>query len=505
MSDAILEVGQPAAGVFVLNSSQLDGTDLLADGPTAALVWQSIVESAVAITARRGGSRDAATTQSEVGLLTATFIDSPNPLDDPIKYRPGVPIRLRRAGATKPDFTGTLRRIGCAYDKADKRTHITFTATDAVEDLANTTRYGAIAPGGSEPWWQRFARLLQSAPVPYVLPDPIDAESIDYTVDGADDVGSWSDSWVIVGTYARYDDVDGGPVTRTLTGLTPGAVYRMRTTWEVINASFTADMDATVLDTAITAIPADDAIAIDVTFRAVESTHTLTIATQIGYTLLLHSVTQTAIAYIPWAPSIAQVDNLAKHLDVAGLSADVAWMVDRDGITTVVNPSDTHVLTLSDVNDPDPLSISYTNVDVAFDTDAIINDLAVSNYGINDEGQAVNIESGPYVDVTSIATYGSRSAKAQVAIATDGANGYLDGIDRFADAIITSNANPDVTISAVTINATDLDPATLDLIDLHVIVRVVWRTITRDLRVLAIAHRDTPHIHEITLTLGDTP
>lgn len=502
MSAATLEIGRPADGVFVLNASLLNGPDLLAAGPTEALQWESILGDALNITARRGGQRDGASTNVEVGILSATFRDGPNPIEEPDKYRPGVPIRLGRVGSDLPDFTGTVRNIVCTYNKASKSTTVNFTCTDGVEALANTTRYGAIAPDGSEPWPDRIARLLVSSPVPFVNPDPIDPETVLVSHNGAAESGQWSGSWTIDGTALVYGAYDGGPVTRNLTGLTVGVLYRLRTVWETSPSPVTVAINVDATEVTKTLVP--EGVAIDVAFVAQATTHTVSVTTGGGYYLILYALEFTQIEYSPWAPSILTEANLAKHLDLASTSAGVAWIVDRKGIGRIVETAGSPVLHFSDQDGPtEPTLIGYTYAVIAYDTAAIINDLTIGNHSIaGDPEAAVTVSAGPYTDITSIATYGSRSARVETAIAVDGRNGYVDGIDRFAARILGGATEPTVTISQITINATEA-PEMADSIELQALIRCTWQTITRDLVIVAIEHHHTPTMHQIVLTLGD--
>lgn len=150
---------------------------------------------------QRGGQRSGVTTTVESGLLTATLVNTANPLTDD-RVKPNVPVRVVTpytsfadfnaqyegqdfgdfntlwAGKSFgqfnaaylpliPVFTGQVMDIAStfSFDKAtgEKTRFVVFTATDAVRPHTSTKRFGAVSGVGSESWAQRIIRLSSSA------------------------------------------------------------------------------------------------------------------------------------------------------------------------------------------------------------------------------------------------------------------------------------------------------------------------------------------------------
>lgn len=156
----------PADGI-VLGRAQLNRATARFGSNTETRRWTELTPSAMSITAQRGGERDALGTAIEVGTLTVTLLNVSDP-----DIRPNAHIRLahRLTGVTL--FTGIIRRVPRTHrrDKITGRasTVTSIIATDAVQPLANTMRYGADIDGVAyERWERRIERLMASSLVPY--------------------------------------------------------------------------------------------------------------------------------------------------------------------------------------------------------------------------------------------------------------------------------------------------------------------------------------------------
>lgn len=145
-------------------------------------------------------------------------------------------------------FKGTIQDVAARYSR-DGRTFVNIVAADAVQDHANTMRYGATTGHptvDAERWHARIARLAGSARTPVALPadnaprtfaassrqDPAEGWQLLGTTAGVyarPPVNSDGDLRVLqtinAGTRSLAQVANATGLTRTLTGLTPGRVY----------------------------------------------------------------------------------------------------------------------------------------------------------------------------------------------------------------------------------------------------------------------------------------
>lgn len=167
-----VEIMTPGGG-FILGRSQLNVDDL-GDGDDE-LQWQPYLGSATGCTFRRGGKRSGVVNTMDVGTLNVTLKNAGDPSTEP-NMIPGTPVRVRFVGSDEEStlFTGAISDIDM-NSVLDKRTRslvnfVTIQSVDAVQQHANTTRYGAIAPAGYERWEARIARLSGSSSAPIEVP-----------------------------------------------------------------------------------------------------------------------------------------------------------------------------------------------------------------------------------------------------------------------------------------------------------------------------------------------
>lgn len=122
----------------------------------------------------RGGKRSGASTTVEVGFISATLINSGDPLTDS-GLKPNLRVRLRHRDAVDVDenplavFTGRIVDLFTIY-RLDKQTGVTttivnLTAADSVRSHGAITVAGAVTSGGVgyEQWAARINRLAASA------------------------------------------------------------------------------------------------------------------------------------------------------------------------------------------------------------------------------------------------------------------------------------------------------------------------------------------------------
>lgn len=176
-----VEILTPTGG-FILGRSRL-GVDDLGDGDEE-LQWTNYLPVARAATIQRGGKRSGVVQTMDVGTLNISLVNAGDPEDD-AAMTPNTPIRVVVAGTDDPLYTGIVSDIDLTYsfDKStgEMNSFVSVVAADAVQQHANTTRYGAIAPAGYERWEARIARLALTSQAP-VNPPRVDEPIVKYAL-----------------------------------------------------------------------------------------------------------------------------------------------------------------------------------------------------------------------------------------------------------------------------------------------------------------------------------
>lgn len=182
IEDLHVEIYAPTGG-FILGVSVFGDTfggdafrlglskfgDLFSDAYTANQ-WVDYIADATSINYQRGAVNDGATNTVQVGLLSATFRNAANPLED-YKVRAGRNVRLRYLDEIL--YSGNLTaapgryvRKGTTYTK-----YFTLNTADTVKKLAALQGYGM--GGLSEPyetWEERIERILDTYDGPVEWP-----------------------------------------------------------------------------------------------------------------------------------------------------------------------------------------------------------------------------------------------------------------------------------------------------------------------------------------------
>lgn len=407
MSSVRLEVDVPIAGAFILDTSELDGPDLLPIGTHEAKQWIDVKCDATVITVKRGGTRNGFTSKTEVGSLLVSFVDGVNPLDDP-NLRPGVAVRLLEDSSDQLMFTGTIDGFGVTYDKRDDHSYITMQCFDAVVDLVGTHRVGVDGP---EPWQERVSHLLESSAVPYVAPHGGEKWALVMADPGSENNG-WSGDWLPAGgghSWIWYTNPSAIASTRTLTGLIPGNTYRTDV-WlgrDSGDASVLyCTLDTPVFDERIRTSFGGSMYQARYWFIAQTNTVTLTIGgpAGVGFGVSLCSLRELVPTF--WAAPIVHESNLASHLDIATTSADVGWFVDTSGVVQISDTVTYPVMNLSDQHvEEDPMHVCYTDAVVSFDTAEMVNSLTFANHSRAYTGDPVNIIQPPAPASTFVGSY----------------------------------------------------------------------------------------------------
>lgn len=500
-----LEIVGPTSGFVVGRSLVGDPISLATD----TVEWLPYLANAYTISARRGGTNNSLLTSPEVGTLTAAFMDRSggDDLTSDLNIKPNAPIRLLLDG--DPIFTGTGSDVVTSEHKNGDAT-ITLVSVDSVASLANTKRYGAVAPGDSELWPARIRRLSASSRVPFVLPsDPSpvvfglqpSAWSVWGTkpanivtgvppIDRFDSPGYigamfWLLERATTNTYSQ-PAYSFGPQT-TLTGLIPGVKYRVtmkaknQAPWSdpgedvphIYALGIAGKAWGPVVDFDTNPETPREWHTLGVDFTATSSTHTLRLG------CAQNIVNSRWAETIWWQPpqvgphsehvyySLASTNlesSLKEHLDLACASVGAVWWPSVDGpIRFSDQLSQTPVLTLADDGTGD---VDYVNVVISWDTKAVVNDLALTNKRMDlATGNSADVTAG-YTDDISSATWGQQSASIAVNLNTDGE--ALGHLNRRAAEMLTAMATPRRTPSSVTFRTNDARAArtSLELYDL---------------------------------------
>ena len=146
-----------AAGFFTLDSSSLDGPDVLAWSDADPGAWLNVVCDVQQLTYRRGATRlQGLLTQTEAGTATVVLSDTAgtfDPMTNTDVIHKGTPLRVRAWGTyadgTRWDvvlFTAEVDQVFVQYLKADAPL-VTLTGVDLVGPLAAWQATGEDAPG----------------------------------------------------------------------------------------------------------------------------------------------------------------------------------------------------------------------------------------------------------------------------------------------------------------------------------------------------------------------
>lgn len=494
---------------FTLGRSVLGGPDELA--PAAGFTWSELLGSATGATITRAATREGLAARAQVGTLTLT-LRGVDPLTDP-DLRPNVPVRVRhRDGA--PMFTGVVENVTAHYDERGVAT-CTLTAVDGTAALAATTRYGARTPGAdAEPWYSRAGRLASSSPVASL---PVPASAV------AKPVGpSWSYSstlaqaqaeaaaWAPDGTAAgvagnRYITPPAGSSwTRELDGLTPGVEHRVVLGVGSAHADYPGPIVLSVDGLARPTVAYAAYVPtlrryLEARFIPTAPTATLTVPLYAS-TPRLESLSVTSTQVERCADVLTEAP-LTEHLDLVATTARKLWAVDRAGLLAWTDPlvesGAAPVVTFT----PDGAggTVPYLRPTVSYDTRAVVNTLELRNLGVGtdpDTLEPVGLETaaGPFLDTTSRATWGVRSAGLVTCLPPERVSSW--GAETVAAA-----AEPGALVTAVRVNAAGHE-STMAGLDLHARAAVQLRGVTYQCRVAGITHELTPGRWIVTVALS---
>lgn len=500
-----VELATAAAGVFRLDLSELDGSDLLAQNVEDAYTWTPLLPAARMVDIRRGLARDGVTLRSEVGRLTIELVDAFDPTTHP-DVHPNARVRVLDDDG-RALFTGTLEDVRID-DPKHGRPVTTLTAVDAVRDVANTPRYGAANPHGEhELVRERIMRLLQSSPVAWrVEPDaegdaPLYRPTFPTADDAADEAAEWLPSatpTVHAGLHSVMLAQGGG---RTITGLTPGRGYRVGI--NLTRAQGTVLVS--VSGDSIVRSPRGTWTAVSVEFQAATSTATLLISLGHGPDpVYLAGITVLEIAPI-YACNTVHESDLASHLDIATTTARTAWFVDAAGVLVVppTYPSAAEHVAAHFADDGTGTH-GYVGATVAYDTADLVSSVELQNHARQWDTEAGGWRAddrqlGPWIDPTARATLGARRGRLETTIADTGLPGAVSPED-LARAYLAEHSTPELIVRELRWNAAE-DYSLAARLELWSLVDVTRRGTTHRMRVVALEHEITPTRWIINLAL----
>lgn len=515
MSTLSLEIQTPVAGVFVLNRSALGGPDKLATGTASGLEWTPVLCDATGINITRGGSRGDVGFSVDVGTLRAAFVNGVDPTSNS-NWRPGVGLRLVcKTPTAQTIYTGTTSDFRVAYDKETDNAYVSMGGVDAVQRLANTTRYGAASPAAEfESWQRRAQRVLQSSPVPYVAPyAPIDGTVIYYA--SLTEAALWtpgpSGPWTVqvydVGNsqYVLMKNANGylAPTSRTYTGLEIGRRYALN-----LRAIFQNGhaVTASISNATVSPFPpiVGDSNLHTYLFEFVPTATSVTLSLSESPSIEWTAITTPADP-IQLANNVYE-SNLVNHLTLTANTAGVGWYVDRLGVVRFAESKSPITARFSDVHSTsDPLHVCYTQADLAYDTEAVINELTLSNHARKWDTSssayvADDVSLGPTTDLASAATWGNRAASLETSVYYG--SGYEIGPGQVAARVLKGRSAPGLRISSLSFLGHDY-PAIAASLDIHSRVSATRSGVTNNYRVIGINHAITTEGWTVSLELSE--
>lgn len=429
-----------------------------------------------------------------------------------------------------PIWSGTLADVLESHEYDDA--FLTIVGTDAVSSLENTNRYGAVATGGYESFTERIRRLEESSKVPFEVPE------LDALTEIVNNTG-----WTRFGTKPTYVVAD--PINRvgtgmiqfhsrlpagrsatqparsygvqkTLTGLTVGNRYRVRigartnlTSWGAIGPrSYAVGIAGKSWGTPVQ-LNLVNGVTKDffVEFVATSATHVMQVAA--GQQLRLDNsdgkghfeavnidwVNLTDYSQTYALQSIAYESSLASHLTLACDSIGAYWHVDKDNVVQFDRNLNGSEGVFADI--PKENEISYTHLDMSFDTSSVVNDLKLVNHGRDASGNADDINYG-YTDAASITKWGHRSREIDVSLYNVGP--FVGSTARRAAQILKAYSTPYKRPSLLKFRGNDnMDLATG--LEINDTVQVVRNNLLYLCRVVGIAHEVKPNTWIVTLEL----
>lgn len=519
--------------------------------------WTTVMPEARDAHIVRGGSRDGVTVAAEVGTLTVTGLDS----EVLQRVRPSTPVRVRRlrdphggygqlpygSGPYGGDpsaadylFTGRALDLHTAWQRsADDLATITavttLTAVDAVHQLANTQRYGAVITyehewQNTETLGQRTERLLGPTGLNWQGPvtrSPDWSNETVWTVtngtlvqEPADPDGpGWSGLRHAAGvpyTEGRLSatlPTEGPQVTvavwvRRLNESSSGSITVNLRDGNTLLASQDLSLHGTTWTLVSLKTPAPGtAVTLELVSRAPGSPSSSQVRGFVVTGLIWDTAGRCIGAGYPLG-SIVYESTLANHVDLAVNSTRGSWWVDSRGVVQVRACRHGDGITPLLLSDEPGAPYSYVQLNHALDTSRVVNDLTLVNHGRKEDPEdpgsyvADDRRLGPFRDYTSTATNGNRAGEVDTGLAypENTAPMFAGAPENLARAYLANTAAADAWPSRVRLYRDPSDPP-LPPLDVMSPVDVRFRGQTYPCLVAGLEHEITPRRWHTTLTL----
>lgn len=517
--------GTPAAGsTFTFNNVMVTHASTAAAVATfdyvPPITWIDINGSS----AERTVTRD----ELEVGTLGVTVYDLAL---DPAHYdvlTKGKAIRLSYEGQHM--YTGTISNVSASYDmrKSGKySTPITITADDAVSILGNNAEPRVVATINDLP------ELLEGKGVPWRVNgwtgQATNAKVIAYNDNASmlDAVGLVRDTnsgyaWVDPSGVLNIYDIESMPESATpnlngdfdtnVTGWTGSGATLARDTTNVFSGTGAMRVTATSAGTVYARTPTG----INGFRVGASQPFTLHFAArsatprQIACTLKYYNLSGVNIGQQTFYPTEA---TTYKEFTTEGLtgahgtvycSIEIAIPGAAVGEVHYIDHVSLVMATPREFSDAPGSELSYSDLPMAYNSDALINQVNVSylRYNIGD-GSSQLVNYGPYVDPVSFSQYGASSRTFTICLPVEDEA----AIAAFAARVLQSNSAPQMTVGSMTIPVkTAAQAAAVANIDLYDVVTVTNkdRFNKTPVRVTGITHTITSQSWTTTLTFGGT-
>lgn len=537
---------QPDTAGLRLNQDAL-GVGRLASRAAAAPVWVPVIAQARDVAMKRGGSRDGVTVAPQVGTLTVSGVDSA----ELQRVTPGTPVRVRRGVDVL--FTGTANALHTTWarrrDLATVTAITTLRAVDAVQQLANTQRFGAVIEyqwpwQNNETLGQRARRLLTGQGLDWHAPG---AEGSDFTqalpwgiTSGVVEQGAASASgpaWYgfrfRAATPMREQAITVALPPTGVTELSAGVWVRRGSTatpnrvQRVLLELRAGSAGGPVLASRSHALPVGDTnrdwqymeVAGEMpaayasagwvlTIRADEDANTSTSTGGLqatGATWATGPAAGCIGARFPLG-SLVYESTLANHIDLAAASTGGAWWVDAHNVVNVTACRHSGAAEPLQLSDAPGSPWSYVAIEHAMDTARLANELRLDNKGRKEnpdepgEYVADDRTLGPFRNRTSVATYGPAAAEVTTGLAYDDAHGdvHAGAVDELA-GIYLARGGAEFP-SQVRLYRDPQDPP-MPALDVMGPVDLTFRGTLYRCAIAGLDHEITPHRWHTTLTL----
>lgn len=379
---------------------------------------------------------------------------------------------------------------------------------------SNTATTTVIAETGNLDNWQAFGALPPNA-------QPLTAQGLRRavltSVPGAPSAILRENNVVGGPAYLSPDNYGG---KRTVTGLTPGATYRLSASCGFIGAldaespnvyqlgvmdiGWASPVEITKANSPFT-MPILEFVATatshEIAFRLAETAGRASPADLERFALWGVSLSRMPSGSPFRLQNIVYQSSLINHFDLACNSIGARWWVDSAGVTQFSADlgDEGSLAVFTDVRASGKLE--YIDVRTSYDTRNVVNDLTVNQHGAyeDEDGWKANDYSDNFKDITAIATWGARAGSMDTSLYDEGA--YAGSVQSRAVDIVTDSSTPEITLTQIRWNAQE-DPILAAQLDIYSRVDVEFRGVAQPSRIVNIRHDIKPERWIMTLELA---